>query len=265
MSGNGISSVDVITAAVGIGGLAVGIITYYWAQVSRRKEALFPIINEFDSSQEMRIAKLILDDFIIPKEDEWSHTINEYCFAWDEFPGGPAADNFKRFLVEKFAVNWVQNAQIVKNNNSITMTQGEESIKIIVYYEEKLGLMKINDVPIFGLILKIVNGTLQIGMDGYYHKSNLLVILRDHNAIPINDDGEIAIRASFDALLDFFVKLEYLLSIKVIKKGEIEYFKYYIDKTADEPPVIEYINKYEFLLRGKLHDNLYYEKSSSAK
>jgi hypothetical protein len=125
--------------------------------------------------------------------------------------------------------------------------------------------MKINDVPIYGLILKTVNATLKIGMDHYYNKKNLLLILRDHDVIPIYDDGESAIRGSFDTLLDFFVKLEYLLSIKIIKKGEIEYFKYYIDKAADEPPVIEYINKYKFLLRGKLHDNLYYEESSSAK
>jgi hypothetical protein len=104
MSGNGNSFVDIITAAVGLGGLAIGIITYYWAQVSQRKEALFPIMNEFDSSQEIRIAKSILDDFIISKQSDWDDTINEYSFAWDEIPGGPPADNFKRFLVEKLAV-----------------------------------------------------------------------------------------------------------------------------------------------------------------
>lgn len=65
---------------------------------------------------------------------------------------------------------------------------------------------------------------------GYYHVSNLERILRNHKMRSITDYGEAAIRESFDALLDSFAKLEYLSNIGLIKKQEICYFRYYINK-----------------------------------
>ena len=67
---------------------------------------------------------------------------------------------------------------------------------------------------------------------GYYHISELETILRNHTTRSITDHGEAAIRESFDALLDFFAKLEYLFNIGLIKKQEISYFRYYINKCA---------------------------------
>lgn len=62
---------------------------------------------------------------------------------------------------------------------------------------------------------------------GYYSKYDLAIILRaDPNGI--DDLGEVAIRRSFDALLDFFCKLDYLLNINLVKVEEIEYFSYYV-------------------------------------
>ena len=45
--------------------------------------------------------------------------------------------------------------------------------------------------------------------DDYYNIRNLSLILRYHEPKVIIDPGEAAIRKSFDALLDFFTKLEY--------------------------------------------------------
>jgi hypothetical protein len=90
----------------------------------------------------------------------------------------------------------------------------------------------------------------------YYNKENLERILRYHEPKGIIDPGEYAIRMSFDALLDFFCKLEYLRKIKLIKPEEIDYFKYYINKAAAEPSVIRYVSKYNFPLYGILDKDL---------
>lgn len=91
---------------------------------------------------------------------------------------------------------------------------------------------------------------------GYYKKSNLSIILRNHKPDGIDDLGEVAIRYSFDALLDFFCKLEYLLKIKLVKPEEVDYFTYYTKIAANEEPIRSYINYYDFPLGGLLSKHL---------
>jgi len=76
----------------------------------------------------------------------------------------------------------------------------------------------------------------------YYTKINLTKLLRsrvrNHEDVkdidgPVEDKGENEIRESFDALLDFFGKLGYLLDIKVISKKESRFFLYFIKKTKE--------------------------------
>ena len=66
----------------------------------------------------------------------------------------------------------------------------------------------------------------------------------------------IEIRKSFDGLLDFFCKLEYLLGIGLLKYEELSYFNYYIERAADNHSVVNYVRMYEFPLNGKLNRNL---------
>jgi hypothetical protein len=68
--------------------------------------------------------------------------------------------------------------------------------------------------------------------EAYVNESQLRQILRNHRDNEVREQYEIIIRTSFDTLLDFFVKLEYLLSIGLIKKQETDYFNYYIEKAA---------------------------------
>ena len=59
----------------------------------------------------------------------------------------------------------------------------------------------------------------------------LETVLRAHyedRSEPINE-VEQRVRESFDELLDFFTKLEYYLSLKLISKPELYYFEYYIN------------------------------------
>jgi hypothetical protein len=63
----------------------------------------------------------------------------------------------------------------------------------------------------------------------YYNKYNLKKFLRihsDYKVEPITDTKERAIRRSFDAMIYFFFKLQYLYNIGILKKNELYYFNY---------------------------------------
>jgi hypothetical protein len=57
-------------------------------------------------------------------------------------------------------------------------------------------------------------------------------LLRDHAKRSVTGSGEQRARQSFDDLLDFFTKLDYYLSLKLISKQELNYFLYYIKRCA---------------------------------
>ncbi len=82
---------------------------------------------------------------------------------------------------------------------------------------------------------------------------------------PIRDAGEFEIRNSFDALLDFFGKLGYLLEVKLVKKKELEYFRYYIEKAIDSDSIGLYLSNYEFKLYHYLLAKLKYEQKGYVK
>lgn len=93
-------------------------------------------------------------------------------------------------------------------------------------------------------------------IEEYENPMDLSDILRNHEDRDVTASDEIAIRMSFDSLLDFFVKLEYLLSLNLIKKTEMEYFDYYIKKTVENAAVVRYMKTYKFPLKGKLNPSL---------
>jgi hypothetical protein len=171
----------VIPTLAGLFGLFWGTHTYRDGQILKRKEIIFPLIEEYDDEpNKMLVAKKILDDF---------------------------------------------------NLNLNQVLGGEE-----------------NSLPA------------QKSNDRYYNKSKLENILRaDNPNIEYSsefDDGEEAIRDSFDSLLAFFAKLEYLLKIHLIKKQEIFYFRYYINKAAENPAIRGYVDRYQFQLDGTLDPRL---------
>ena len=67
---------------------------------------------------------------------------------------------------------------------------------------------------------------------------------------PITDIGEVAIRDSFDSLLLFFAKLEYLVKINHIRLKYIDYFMYYINRASNDKAIRRYIHYYDFPLTG---------------
>jgi hypothetical protein len=73
-----------------------------------------------------------------------------------------------------------------------------------------------------------------------------------YESTTITDSGEIQIRDSFSALLDFFGKLEYLMERGLIKRGDLRYFEYYINKAKDDKAIRIFADYYEFDLYKEL-------------
>ncbi len=75
----------------------------------------------------------------------------------------------------------------------------------------------------------------------------LALFLRDHTTEPIGLRDEIAVRKSFDKLLDFFTRLSYYAKQKLITREELSYFRYYVDKIENKPEVIAYLKRYYYM------------------
>jgi hypothetical protein len=91
-----------------------------------------------------------------------------------------------------------------------------------------------------------------------YDKNKLSVILRDTRISPVPPINvtEDEIRRSFDALLYFLIKLEYLLFVGVLTDDETMYFQFFIKKAAAEPSVINYAKMKDFHFSGRLDPSL---------
>jgi hypothetical protein len=162
-----------------------GIYTYWQGQKLKRKEILFPLIEELGTSKGLFLAKAVLDDF----------TCNVPEFSENE------SEMVRKTLLDD---------------------------------------------------LKMEPSTWK----KYYSTNNLDTILRDHrNGQDVIDYREIIIRASFDALIKFCAKLEYLKQIGLLKEKELPYFEYYYDKLLGQTAVCNYVINYNLSLKGLLFDH----------
>jgi len=173
-----------IPTVVGGVGAFWGIFTYREAQKLKRKEILFPLIDEFDNSKKMFLAKSILDDFT--------------C----SLPDSPEdASQLGKIILQDY-----KNPKDLKE---------------------------------------------------LYHVDNLSRALRYHKAEQaedVTDQRELAVRQSFDAIIDFYAKLEYLKRIGLLKEEELDYFNYYYDKLASSKVVKDYVDKYKLPLKFTLFE-----------
>lgn len=165
-----------VPTVVGAVGLFNGLRAYKDGQRLKRKDLIIPLINEFDNSEDLFLAKAILDDFTcnIP-------------------PSGT-------------------NNQILKNLFNISQDDFE-----------------------------------------YYKRSNLRKFLRYHRdpmAEPVTNIKERTVRRSFDSMIYFFFKLQYLHRIGLLDKKELYYFKYYMNLAFQENDtgLWEYIDRYHLQL-----------------
>jgi hypothetical protein len=169
-----------IPTAVGGVGAFWGIFTYREGQKLKRKEILFPLIDEFDKAHKMFLAKAILDDF------------------------------------------------------TCSLPDSQEELA-------QLGKITIKDYKHPDQLKEL------------YHVDNLYITLRYHkDEGDVTDLRELCVRESFDAIIDFYAKLEYLKRIGLLKEEELEHFKYYYDKLVDSEAIRKYVTKYQLPLKFSL-------------
>jgi hypothetical protein len=86
-------------------------------------------------------------------------------------------------------------------------------------------------------------------------KKNLHDILEPKNQF-VQNKTVLEIRNSILNLLNFVVKLEYLLTVKILSEDEIIYFKPYIDKIRENEILKNYIKSQAIPLRGNIDPTL---------
>jgi hypothetical protein len=168
-----------IPTAVAAIGLVNVLKTYREGQLLKRKDIIIPLIDQFDNSDDLFLAKAILDDFTcnIPRAE----TKNE---------------DLKRF-------HEISKADLA-----------------------------------------------------FYNRSNLKKFLRYHRAEgaePVTSLEEKAVRRSFDSMIFFFFKLQYLYRTGLLKDKELYYFKFYMtaafkDKDYGDYGLWNYIKNYQLPL-----------------
>ena len=169
-----------IPTAVGGVGAFWGIFTYREGQKLKRKEILFPLIDEFDRSSKMFLAKAILDDFTCSFPD----SSDELCQL------------------------------------------GKTIVKDYMHPEK---------------------------LKERYNVSNLSQTLRYHKEEgDVTSIRELSVRESFDVIIDFYAKLEYLKKIGLLKYEELEHFSYYYDKLEKVEAVRNYVKDYNLPLHFTL-------------
>jgi hypothetical protein len=121
-----------------VGGFSAfwGIHVYRDAQKLKRKDILFPLVEELHKSKSMRDAELILDDRIIRYEKTWNKAVNSYNIVWDEIVGdyGP----LKHFVLEEMGLGWTKNLAFAKSEDKSSVYIHDKDHFLSIINDEKL-------------------------------------------------------------------------------------------------------------------------------
>jgi hypothetical protein len=216
----------------------------------QRQQVLFPLIKEFED-QKLDYAKRILDDYSISLDGPQEKVIIPTNGGQISEPYG----NLKKFLISQLGLQWVQDSNFLIKNDHLELQSNQHRLQLYFREEGPLQTMAADGVPRLFRYSRSKDG---LEIIFCYHISMISTILRDHNKNPIVNQLEDEIRNSFDAMLDFFGKLGYLLKLRLIERGELVYFQYYLEKMinnnskaedgSDDNAFIYYSRIYEFRL-----------------
>lgn len=142
-----------------------------------------------------------------------------------------------------------------KKNNQVKRAEFLEKL-ILEFNDQKMFLAK-RILDDFWIDLEAETGTsdtdlVKIGSLEAKDENQLKMLVKDllrhHSERSVINDNEHRARQSFDDLLDFFTKLDYYLTLKLISKKELTYFIYYFERCARKADgaVLAYAAKYGF-------------------
>jgi hypothetical protein len=112
-----------------------------------------------------------------------NYTINyyneTYLFSWGNVSGHDSKEELKSALSDNFKIDWVEDENISKSNDNMTIhiTKDEDSVKIIMDEKKEKATLKISDGRTYELKVKTENGMLKI----YYATNRALVEWRGVN------------------------------------------------------------------------------------
>jgi hypothetical protein len=118
-----------------------------------------------------------------------NYTINNYnetyLFSWTIVSGNDSNEELKSALSDNFKIDWVEDANISKSNDSMTIhiTKDEDSVKIIMDEKKEKATLEISDGRTYELKVKTENGMLKI----YYATNRALVEWRGVNVFSKED------------------------------------------------------------------------------
>jgi hypothetical protein len=260
----------IVTAVAALAGIALGAygihdgLRNYKQKIKQDKmQILLSLIKDFES-ENLTLAKYILDNKIVRPDTSWKNHIFFYNIKWNEIVQGNSKE-FNRYLINELDLNWVKEDQQFREEENKLVTQSQEvdgyhNRTLIISPKEYLELAMEPKKGWEYLVANIVDRKVWL-LSYYYHIFYLERIFRlIQPGDPIKDVGEHKIRESFDALIDFFVRLEYLMRLDLITRDDITFFEYYIEKAANEPTILKYIDHYPHALEGNLNSKLYNNK-----
>jgi hypothetical protein len=121
-------------------------------------------------------------------------TYNEtYLFNWNIVSGNDSNEELKRALNDNFKIDWVEDANISKSNDSMTIhiIKGEQSAELIMDEEEEKATLEISDGRTYELKVKTEDDMLKL----YYTTNSALVEWRDVNVFS-EEDAEANVTAN---------------------------------------------------------------------
>lgn len=114
---------------------------YYCENIDKSQECLDKAIEEFEKANNAK---------------EYA-----YLFCWDSIPGNDSV-RLIEFLNENFDVNWVKPSMIKKSIDTIYISDGKNSVSLILNHEKMKARLTIDGCTIYELIVNIENGKLNV-------------------------------------------------------------------------------------------------------
>jgi hypothetical protein len=132
-----VSSILILLPTIVGGSSAMwGIHVYRKEHDLKRKDALFPLLEELHESKAMKNARLILDENVIRYERKWNKPLDSLDIIWDNILGDYRP--LKDLMKEEVGLDWIENQNFVKNEEKDVVKIHDKDHFLSIIRNEKL-------------------------------------------------------------------------------------------------------------------------------